>query len=228
MISPMVKYFVFAFLCFCLCTSTAFAQKSRSKKIFHIEAKSVRFYGDGVSGETYFFKPAFEAGLGIQYPLTSRVSFNPELTLSQKGFHGKSIISDSTYTERNLSLNYLDVSPNFEIKLGSVSEYASGFSIWGGPYLGIGLWDNANYDIRSENPAKLGTYVLTSTSGESFSRDLRRMDLGFKVGIGVVSQNFVSIGLTYQSGLMNIATDTKSLYNQSLGFYMRVFFDEIL
>ncbi len=224
----MVKHFVLPFLCICLCASMAFGQKSRSKKIFHFEAKSVRFSGDGVVGETYYFKPAFEAGFGIQYPITSRVSFNPELTLSQKGFHGKTIYSDSTYTERNFSLNYLDVSPNFEIKLGSVSEYASGFSIWGGPYLGIGLWDNASYDIRSENPAKRGTYILTSTTGESFSRDIRRMDLGFKVGIGIVSQNFVSLGLTYQSGLMNIATDTKSLYNQSLGFYIRVFFDDIL
>jgi hypothetical protein len=208
--------------------NTTFAQKNRSKKIFHIEAKSARFSGEGVGVETYYFKPAFEVGFGVQYPLTSRVSFNPELTLSQKGFHGKTNYSDSTYTERNLSLNYLDISPNFEIKLGSVSEYASGFSVWGGPYMGIGLWDNATYNIRSANALKPGTYVLTSTTGESFSRDVRRLDLGFKVGIGVISQNFVSVGLTYQAGLINIATDTKSLYNQSLGFYMRVFFDEIL
>jgi hypothetical protein len=228
MIPPMIKHLVCSLLCISLLVNTAFAQKNRSKKIFHIEAKSARFSGDGVGGETYFFKPAFEVGFGVQYPLTSRVSFNPELTLSQKGFHGKTNYSDSTYTERNISLNYLDISPNFEIKLGSVSEYASGFSVWGGPYMGIGLWDNATYDIRSANVLKPGTYVLTSTTGESFSRDVRRLDLGFKVGIGVVSQNFVSVGLTYQAGLINIATDTKSLYNQSLGFYMRVFFDEIL
>jgi hypothetical protein len=122
----------------------------------------------------------------------------------------------------------LDVSPNFEIKLGSVSEYASGFSLWGGPYLGIGLWDNASYNIRSANPLKSGAYSLTSTTGESFSRDIRRLDMGFKMGFGVVSQNFVSLGITYQGGFINIATDSKSLYNQSLGFYMRVFFDDIL
>lgn len=224
----MIKHFVLSFLCICLLVNASYAQKNRSKKIFHFEAKSVRFNGDGVGGETYFFKPAFELGFGLQYPLTSRVSFNPELTLSQKGFHGKTNYSDSTYTERNLSLNYLDVSPNFEIKLGSVSEYASGFSLWGGPYLGIGLWDNATYDIRSANPLKPGTYRLTSTSGESFSRDIRRLDMGFKMGLGIVSQNFVSLGITYQGGLINIATDSKSLYNQSLGFYMRVFFDDIL
>lgn len=225
---PMIKHLALSFLCICLLATPTFAQKNRSKKIFHFEAKSVRFNGDGVGGETYYFKPAFEAGFGIQYPLTSRVSFNPELTLSQRGFHGKTNYSDSTYTERNLSLNYLDISPNFEIKLGSVAEYSSGFSIWGGPYLGIGLWDNAAYDIRKENPAKPGTYSLTSTTGESFSRDLRRMDMGFKVGLGVVSQNFVSLGITYQAGLIDIATESKSLYNQSLGFYMRVFFDDIL
>lgn len=224
----MIKYLCFTFLCICLLVNSASAQKNRSKKIFHLEAKSVRFSGDGVGRETYFFKPAFEVGFGLQYPLTSRVSFNPELTLAQKGFHGKTNYSDSTYTERNLSLNYLDISPNFEIKLGSISEYANGFSLWGGPYMGMGLWDNASYDIRMANPLKPGGYVLTSTTGESFSRDIRRLDLGFKMGIGIVSQNFVSLGLTYQTGLINIATDSRSLYNQSLGFYMRVFFDDIL
>jgi len=224
----MIKHIFLSFLCISLLANTTFAQKNRSKKIFHLEAKSVRFNGDGVSGETYFFKPAFEVGFGIQYPLTSRVSFNPELTLAQKGFHGKTNFSDSTYTERNISLNYLDISPNFEIKLGSVSEYASGFSLWGGPYMGIGLWDNAKYDIRSEIPQKPGSYLLASTSGESFSRDIRRLDMGFKVGLGVVSQNFVSLGITYQGGLMNIASTSNALYNQSLGFYMRVYFDDIL
>jgi hypothetical protein len=225
---PMIKHFALSFLCFCLLVGPAYGQKNRSKKIFHFEAKSARFNGEGVGGETYFFKPTFEAGFGMHYPLTSRVSFNPMLTLSQKGFHGKTNYSDSTYTERNLSLNYLDISPNFEIKLGSVSEYASGFSVWGAPYLGIGLWDNATYDIRSANPAKPGSYLLRSTTGESFSRDIRRLDMGFKIGLGVVSQNFVSLGITYQAGVINIATESKALYNQSLGFYMRVLFDDIL
>lgn len=228
MIPLMIKHLVFTFIGLCLLVNSVSAQKSRTKKIFHFEAKSARFSGDGVGGETYFFKPAFEVGFGIKYPLTSRVSFNPELTLAQKGFHGKTNYSDSTYTERNLSLNYLDISPNFEIKLGSVSEYSTGFSVWAGPYMGVGLWDNASYTIRTANPTKPGAYVLNTTSGESFSRDIRRLDMGFKVGVGVVSQNFVSVGLTYQAGLMNIATDSKSLYNQSLGFYMRVFFDDIL
>lgn len=225
---PMFKHIVLALFSFFFVSYAAMAQISRSKKIFHFEAKSTKFSGEGVAGETYSFKPAFELGLGIKYPLTTRVSFNPEVSLSQKGYHGKTSYSDSTYTERNLSLNYLDISPNFELKLGSVSEYASGFSFWGGPYLGIGLWDNASYDVRSANTNLPGTYVLTSTSGESFSRDIRRMDMGIKLGIGIVSQNFVSLGLTYQTGLINIATDSRSLYNQSLGFYMRVFFDDIL
>jgi hypothetical protein len=70
--------------------------------------------------------------------------------------------------------------------------------------------------------------VTTTTSGESFSRDLRRVDMGFKVGLGIVSQNFVSLGVTYQTGIINIASGGGSLYNQSLGFYLRVFFDDVL
>lgn len=202
------------------------AQKYKPKKIFHLEAKSARFVGSGVSNESYYFKPSLELGLGIQYPLTSRVSFSPQLTLSQRGFSGKTIFSDSAYTKRNITTQYLDVSPNFEIKLGSLSEFGSGYSIWGGPYLGIGLWDNSTYEKRAQTAS--GLYTTTTTNGESFSRDIRRVDMGVKLGIGIVTQNFVSFGLTYQTGLINISTEPGELRNQSLGFYMRVFFDEIL
>ena len=201
-------------------------QKYKPKKIFHLEAKSARFVGSGVSNESYYFKPSLELGLGIQYPITSRVNFSPELTLSQRGFSGKTIYSDSAYTKRNITTQYLDVSPNFEIKLGSLSEFGSGYSIWGGPYLGIGLWDNKKKKKRAQTAS--GFYATTTTTGESFSRDIRRLDMGVKLGIGIVTQNFVSFGLTYQTGLINISTEPGELRNQSLGFYMRVFFDEIL
>jgi hypothetical protein len=202
------------------------AQKYKPKKIFHLEAKSARFVGSGVSNESYYFKPSLELGLGIQYPITSRVSFSPQLNLSQRGFSGKTIFSDSAYTKRSITTQYLDVSPNFEIKLGSLSEFGSGYSIWGGPYLGIGLWDNSTYEKRAQTTS--GFYATTTTNGESFSRDIRRVDMGVKLGIGIVTQNFVSFGLTYQTGLINISTEPGELRNQSLGFYMRVFFDEIL
>ena len=202
------------------------AQKYKPKKIFHLEAKSARFVGSGVSNESYFFKPSLELGLGIQFPLTSRVNFSPQLSISQRGFRGKTIFSDSAYTKRTITTQYLDVSPNFEIKLGSLSEFGSGYSIWGGPYLGVGLWDKSTNKRRAQTPT--GNFATTTTTGESFSRDIRRLDMGLKVGIGVVTQNFVSFGLTYQTGLMNLSTEPGELRNQSLGFYMRVFFDEIL
>jgi hypothetical protein len=92
--------------------------------------------------------------------------------------------------------------------------------------LGIGLWDNSTYEKRAQTAA--GNFATVTTTGESFSRDIRRLDMGIKVGIGVVTQNFVSFGLTYQTGFMDISTKPGELRNQSLGFYMRVFFDEIL
>ena len=92
---------------------------------------------------------------------------------------------------------FLDFSPNVEIKLGSLSGYSGGLSVWAGPYFGVGLWDNSTYVSRGPNPLKPTTFVTTTTSGESFSRDLRRVEMGFKVGLGIVSQNFVSLGETY-------------------------------
>jgi hypothetical protein len=222
----MLRQFTLLILAVFVFAGQVSGQKYKPKKIFHLEAKSARFVGSGVSNESYYFKPSLELGLGIQYPLTSRVSFSPELTLSQRGFSGKTIFSDSAYTKRNITTQYLDVSPNFEIKLGSLSEFGSGYSIWGGPYLGIGLWDNSTYEKRAQSAS--GFYATTTTTGESFSRDIRRLDMGVKLGIGIVTQNFVSFGLTYQTGLINISTEPGELRNQSLGFYMRVFFDEIL
>jgi hypothetical protein len=224
----MSSHFKSIFLLFLMVPMCVLGQKYKPKKIFHIEAKSVRFSGDGASGESYFFKPAVELGLGLQYSITARASFSPQLALSQRGYHAKTNYSDSAYVDRTISLNYLDFSPNVEIKLGSLSEYGGGLTVWAGPYLGVGLWDNSTYVSRGLNPLKPLSYVTTTTTGESFSRELRRVDMGFKVGLGIVSQNFVSLGLTYQAGVLNIASGTGSLYNQSLGFYLRVYFDDVL
>lgn len=224
----MSSYFKSIFLFFILVPMGVLGQKYKPKKIFHIEAKSVRFSGDGTSLESDFFKPAVEIGIGLQYPITARASFSPQLALSQRGYHAKTNYSDSAYVDRTISLNYLDFSPNIEIKLGRLSEYGAGLTVWAGPYFGVGLWDNSKYINRGVNPLKPTSYVTTTTTGESFSRDLRRVDVGFKVGLGIVSQNFVSVGITYQKGLINIATGSGALYNQSLGFYLRVYFDDVL
>lgn len=224
----MSSYFKSIFLFFILVPMGVLGQKYKPKKIFHIEAKSVRFSGDGTSQESYFFKPAVEIGIGLQYPITARASFSPQLALSQRGYHAKTNYSDSAFIDRTISLNYLEFSPNIEIKLGRLSEYGAGLTVWAGPYFGVGLWDNSKYINRGVNPLKPTSYVTTITTGESFSRDLRRVDMGFKVGLGIVSQNFVSVGITYQTGLINIATGSGALYNQSLGFYLRVYFDDVL
>jgi len=224
----MSSYFKSIFLFFLLAPMCVLGQKYKPKKIFHLEAKSVRFSGDGTSKESYFFKPAVEIGIGLQYPITARASFSPLLSLTQRGYHAKTNYSDSSYVDRTISLNYLDLSPNVEIKLGSLSEYGGGITVWAGPYFGVGLWDNSTYITRGANPLKPTNYVTTTTTGESFSRDLRRTDMGFKIGLGFVSQNFVSLGVTYQTGVINIASGGGSLYNQSLGFYLRVYFDDIL
>lgn len=202
------------------------AQVDKTKKIFHLAVKSVRFSGDVASKEAFLFKPSLEVGFGIQMPINKHWSFNPEINLAQRGHHGKINFSDSTYSERTITLNYLDLNPNFELTLGRVSEFSSNFSIWGGPYLGIGLWDNTVIVNRMVNPAKPNSYIVVSNTSESFSSDFRRLDAGFKFGIGIVSKRFVAAGFTYQAGLANISPDSKT-YNQSLGFYFRVFFDDM-
>ncbi|MHA8069180.1 outer membrane beta-barrel protein [Aquirufa ecclesiirivi] len=203
------------------------AQVDKTKKIFNIAIKSVRFSGGVVGKEAFLLKPSLEVGFGIQMPINKHWSFNPEINLAQRGHHGKLSYSDSTYTERTITLNYLDLNPNFELIIGRVSEFSSNFSIWGGPYFGIGLWDNTLVESRIPNPNKPNSYITVSNSSESFSSDFRRLDAGFKFGIGIVSKRFVAAGFTYQAGFANVTSAPIQTYNQSLGFYFRVFFDDM-
>ncbi len=203
------------------------AQSGKNKKIFHLALSSVRFNGNVANKESFLFKPSLEVGFGIQFPINKHWSFNPEINLSQRGHHGRIANSDSTYSERTITLNYLDLNPNFELTLGKLSDFSSNLSIWGGPYLGIGLWDNTTIENRIVNPNNPNSYITVTKSTESFSSDFRRIDAGVKVGIGVVSNRFVSLGLTYQAGFANITVAPEKTYNQSLGFYLRVFFDDM-
>ncbi|WP_164969626.1 outer membrane beta-barrel protein [Aquirufa rosea] len=203
------------------------AQVNKPKKIFHLAAKSVRFTGDGSAGEAFLFKPSVEVGFGMQFPINKQWSFNPEINLAQRGHHGKLYSSDSTFKERTITLNYLDFNPNFELTLGRVSEFSSNISIWGGPYFGIGLWDNTVEVSRVVNPANPNLYITVTNNTESFSSDFRRLDAGFKVGIGLISKRFVAAGFTYQTGMVNIKDATSKTFNQSLGIYLRVYFDDM-
>ncbi|AWL10210.1 hypothetical protein HME7025_02369 [Aquirufa nivalisilvae] len=221
-----IKIYLFSIL-FLTLTQVVVAQQGKTKKIFHLAVKSVRFSGDVANKEAFLFKPSIEVGFGIQMPINKHWSFNPEINLAQRGHHGRINYSDSTYSERTITLNYLDLNPNFELTLGRVSEFSSNFSIWGGPYFGIGLWDNTIVENRIVNPNNPNRYIIVSNSSESFSSDFRRIDAGFKFGIGIVSKRFVAAGFTYQAGLANISAAPIKTYNQSLGFYFRIFFDDM-
>lgn len=221
-----IKIYLFSIL-FLTLTQVVVAQQGKTKKIFHLAVKTVRFNGDGASGEAYLFKPSVEVGFGLQFPINKHWSFNPELNLAQRGHHGKASYTDSTYSERTITLNYLDFNPNFEFILGNASEFSSNVSVWGGPYLGVGLWDKTLVENRIANPAKPGSYKTVTNSSESFSSDFRRLDAGLKFGIGIVSKRFVSVGVTYQTGFLNITEAPVKTYNQSIGFYLRVFFDDM-
>ena len=99
----MSSYLKSIFLIILLIPICVLGQKYKPKKIFHLEAKSVRFSGGGTGGESYFFKPAIELGIGLQYPITARASFSPQLAISQRGYHAKTNFSDSVevYSDNN-------------------------------------------------------------------------------------------------------------------------------
>lgn len=62
----------------------------------------------------------------------------------------------------------------------------------------------------------------------TFSNGLNQIDYGFNVGVGLQFQRFTQVGFSYNRGFNNILDSrTVLIYNQSVGIYMVVLFDDM-
>jgi hypothetical protein len=154
--------------------------------------------------ESYKINPGFHIGATAEYPLISVLSFETGFLFSTKGL----LYSDVVFTdliEGRMDLLYLDIPLNAKITLGVGDAKIYGLM---GPYIGIGLTGTSEGTLSA-----FGTMINDDPAIEwGRDGDLRRLELGFNTGVGVVI-NSVQVGLSYAIGLANISTNENNGYH---------------
>ena len=213
---------------FFITTAPCFAQLKKDRSIFRFGVRAVNIYGNNVPfGNNVNLKPVVDVGFGISYRLSQNLSFQPEIHYSPRGFQSKYNFTDSTYTQNSLELHYLDICPNLNYVFGNGNSFSTKLCVWAGPYLGVGITGRNVYSgVRlSERRRADSTF---SNTVRTFDNGLKRIDYGFNMGVGIQIEKFTQIGISYSVGLNNVADDrTFQYYNQSIGVFVTVLFDDM-
>lgn len=206
------------------------AQMKKEHNIFHIGIKSSSVYGDNVPLKDFSsFKPVIDFGFGINYVINKNIRFQPEIHYNPRGYQAKYNFTDSTFVERSLQLHYIDFCPNFNYTFGNQQNPLTRLSVWGGPYVGVGILGKNVYSGTLLNKSKTKADSTFSDVTATFGNGLNRIDYGFNVGVGLQLERFTQIGFSYNMGFNNVSDDKMfNYYNKSWGFYIRVLFDDML
>jgi hypothetical protein len=206
------------------------AQLKKNHSVFRLGVRHVSIYGDNVPfGNEIKLKPVVDLGFGINYQISKSLSFQPEIHYSPRGFKStyRRNSLDSTYTDNSLELHYLDICPNLNYVFGDRNRFNTQLCVWAGPYLGVGITGRNVYSGVRLNDKRRADSTF-STTVRTFGNGLKRIDYGFNMGIGLQFEKFTQIGISYSVGLNNVADDrTFQYYNQSIGVFVNVLFDDM-
>jgi hypothetical protein len=221
--------FITIVVCLLLINTISNAQFKRDHSFFKFGVKSVSVRGDNISSrDNFILKPVVDFGFGTNYNLSANFRFQPEIHYSPRGFRAKYNLSDTTYFENSLELHYLDLCPNFSYTFNEHQSFQPRLTIWGGPYLGVGVAGRnitSGLTLNTKGTKADSTYSYKSST---FSNGLNRFDYGLNVGLGVQFEKFTQLGIAYSMGFNNILEDKKfPIYNQSVGIYVIVLFDDM-
>jgi len=204
------------------------AQLKKDHSVFRFGVRAVSVRGNDANvSNNLSFKPVIDVGFGMSYNLSKNLRFQPEIHYSPRGFFSKFKTTDSTYLENSLELHYLDICPNFSYVFDSHDGFGNQISIWGGPYFGVGITGrNIISGVGLSNRGKAdSTFNYVSAR---FGNGLNRIDYGFNVGIGLQIEKITQIGIAYSMGFNNVADNrVYQYYNQSIGVFVTVLFDDI-
>jgi long-subunit fatty acid transport protein len=205
------------------------AQFKKDHYIFKFGIRSVGVRTENIyKNDDFSLKPVIDFGFGVSYDISKQLHFQPEIHYNPRGFKSKFNLTDSTYIQNSLELHYLDFCPNFSYTFGDYQSVRSKINIWGGPYLGFGIAGKnvlSGQMINKKGTRADSTYLNVN---RTFSNGLNQIDYGFNIGVGLQIENITQVGLSYSMGFNNVL-DSKSiaLYNQSIGFYLVVLFDDM-
>lgn len=179
---------IFLTVVFSIITGVTFAQLSGGVK-GGLNISQIRSEASGQS-ESTDMSVGFQLGGYLNYPLSDKVIFQPELIFSRVG--GKESEYDPTTQEDvtlNLILDYLSIPVMFKFKTGE------SFYFLAGPQAGLLVSAKAKVELF----------------GQSFKVDVKdgfnTLDFGLTAGIGF-SKNKFGVDARYNFGLANIAEDS--------------------
>jgi long-subunit fatty acid transport protein len=208
---------------------TCNAQTKRDRSFFRFGLRNVSVRSENIGlRDNIRLKPVIDLGFGLTYNLSDRLRFQPGIQYSPRGFNSKNNLTDSTFVENSLELHYLDICPNFSYSFGWFDTYGTRIIVWGGPYLGIGIAGKNYASGTILNTKGIKADSTFNNTEFTFGNGLNRIDYGFNAGLGLQVEKYVQFGVAYSMGFNNIA-DNKifNVYNQSIGFYVTVLFDDM-
>jgi len=133
-------------------------------------------------------KPSYQVGAVAQFQMSDAFSIQPSLILSGKG------TKDSEVDDYSMNLNYLEVPINAVYNI-------SGFQIFAGPYLGVGLFGNINFAEEEVDVEFTGDVTEDSSMDKV---QVNGFDYGFNVGAGYMLNESFQIQANYGLGLGNL------------------------
>ena len=223
-----MRYLTFT-LYFLLASFLANAQFKKDHYIFKFGVRSVSVRTENIHQKDNFsIKPVIDFGFGMNYNLSKNFRFQPEIHYNPRGFKSRFNLSDSTYLKNSLELHYLDLCPNFSYTVADHQSYRTKLNVWGGPYLGFGIGGRNVLSGQTINTKGTKADSTFSNVNKTFSNGLNQIDYGFNVGVGLQFEKFTQVGFSYSMGFNNILDSrTVSIYNQSIGIYVIVLFDDM-
>ncbi len=185
------------------------------------------------------FNTGFTFGAGVEFPLNSTISIQPELNFVQKGFRIKFTESDQGITvslDSRTHINYLEIPVLVKFYL---NESDTRFYITAGPSLGMGVGGKMKSKVDTDF---LGTPLSVTITGKVKFGDPpsdynpeedtdiyfdNRFDFGLQGGIGVFIKNSVMVEVRYNHGFSPLYDDDDQSMNRVIQFSAAVPFSVI-
>lgn len=168
-------------------------------------------YHDLTDDET--FKPKFQIGAILEFPVTPIFSVNPGLMLQTKGYYQSFKLHDSEISSgSDLKFWYFDVPVLLNLK---IPIKKSGLFVEMGPYAGLGISGTAKYYENTHEP-----YTEKEKIKWGKDEDMKRMEYGIMGGAGAEINRF-KFGFSYTYSMRNIAnTDDFVFKNRVLTLFI--------
>jgi hypothetical protein len=162
--------------------------------------------GDG-STEDNGILASFNAGLMARFGLSKVVDLESGILFTGKGAKAETYFNGGNdYVKSRFNPLYIEVPLNLVINIPFGGENNSGFFVYGGPYVAVGVGGKSKLDT------KLGTLTTSAERNIKFNNDdpftsiqedaaydkLKRFDAGLNVGLGI---DFTSVIIKANYGL---------------------------